>query len=656
MRTILGVPLQDPPPLRRWMVVAVVYASVRISVEAASRWLLMDAGSSLWYPPAGVDVVLLLAFGLWMIPAVVVTQTYTVLTAPFSPPTPWLLAYIALHVCLYAVLVHFAARKLRVDPRLSTGRDALIFAAAMIVGLPLVVGPVKSGFLVAAGMFAPGQWLTEAAGFVTGDATGIAMVAPAALVALRGVRLPDGRGSPAQPIRSPWSFPWSRWVEAAVIGLALALTVHFGLVRHVGVLDLRPLLVLPVAWAALRYGFTGAALTVLGLNVMLVTDWHLAPPGDLQDAAAIQLTLGSVSVAGIFLGGLVEDDRRLRRIAEESTRRFDGAFRATPDAILLISLPDRRIVEVNPAFTALSGWSAADAVGKTTDELGVWTDPADLQRHRRDYGRGPVRDSEFTLQSKSGRQLQVAVSTEDYRANGQHYLLSVCRDLTPQRRAEAQVLEASEGEQRRLGRELHDDVGQRITGLRYLADALAASLSEGPEIARDRANTIAEQLGQTSDQLRVIAHGLHPTAKDENDVARALETLARDVSSQFGAQVTFDASASPRWPPGDRTSIHLYRLAQEALVNARRHGNAEHVTLRLDAGDEPDTYVLDIEDDGVGLSADWSEEGMGLATMRYRAAQLSGTLEVIPTESGTRVSCRFRVPRQDPSEPEPLAP
>ncbi len=191
------------------------------------------------------------------------------------------------------------------------------------------------------------------------------------------------------------------------------------------------------------------------------------------------------------------------------------------------------------------------------------------------------------------------------------------------------LMAAQDEERQRIARELHDDVVPRLYVTRLALER------EDPEEAHD-------QLGSVVADLRTMAHDLHPPALKHLDLQMALDDLVSRHRSGEGPAVTLATSEGISLE-GDR-AMALYRVAQEALSNARRHAQARAVTIRLEL--EGGGVRLTVADDGVGLPVDQAARAsFGLRSMRERVEALGGALELDSTPGrGTTVSATL--PRQ----------
>jgi signal transduction histidine kinase len=203
---------------------------------------------------------------------------------------------------------------------------------------------------------------------------------------------------------------------------------------------------------------------------------------------------------------------------------------------------------------------------------------------------------------------------------------------------EQEIITISEREQERIGRDLHDEVCQYLAAIGFTASMLKQELENQSNALAKSAGDIATLLQDAAMRTRDLARGLSPVDRDEGGLESALEELASTTSRLAGISCTVICPESV--PTTDNAqAIHLYRIAQEALSNALKHGRAKSVVIALEASDG--TCSLRVSDDGVGFNPLPGErKGMGLSIMRYRARMISGKLEIQPNSPlGTVVVC-----------------
>jgi two-component system sensor kinase FixL len=223
---------------------------------------------------------------------------------------------------------------------------------------------------------------------------------------------------------------------------------------------------------------------------------------------------------------------------------------------------------------------------------------------------------------------------------GELATLGTSIDITETRRLEQEILRVSEHEQRRLGQDLHDDLGQQLTGMAFLNKALTQKLASRslPEAAD--ASRLSDMLQQALSQTRKLARGLYPVELASQGLQAALQSLAASVETLYG--VSCRLQEHDAWNACDHdVATHLYRIVQEAVTNAIKHGQARRLAIGL--AERPESLLLTIQDDGCGFAAvEEQTTGLGLRIMRYRASMLGGELAIQHTDNqGTLVTCQL---------------
>jgi signal transduction histidine kinase len=224
-------------------------------------------------------------------------------------------------------------------------------------------------------------------------------------------------------------------------------------------------------------------------------------------------------------------------------------------------------------------------------------------------------------------------------------LVSLMRDVSSQvgrvierERIMAQVGEIIWGEQQDLIHTLHDALGQQLTGLGMLATSLHQRLKERDTESAQTAQQIAGTAQEALERVRQLSRGLFPSDIDGQGFVAALQQLASTTESlhKIPCSVACDAAIAI---PNSRVATQLYRIAQEAVTNALRHAEAEHITIQLNA--DGGTTTLRVTDDGVGIHRRVpAENGIGLRIMRHRAMSMGAGFSVGPaTGKGTVVTC-----------------
>jgi signal transduction histidine kinase len=213
-------------------------------------------------------------------------------------------------------------------------------------------------------------------------------------------------------------------------------------------------------------------------------------------------------------------------------------------------------------------------------------------------------------------------------------------------RLEREIIGISEREQERIGQDLHDGICQYLAALSCSAASLKSDLEgHGLETEAKVADELAGFLRDAVAQTRNLARGLVPVRMDDAGLASALDELAASATRLLGIRCDYESTGTPEFPD-NAVSMHLYRIAQEAINNATKHGKASNVIVSLIKDEKATT--LRIADDGAGISQTSSgSEGMGLGLMQYRARLVGGDLRIEePPSGGTIVSCAIPLPEE----------
>jgi signal transduction histidine kinase len=210
--------------------------------------------------------------------------------------------------------------------------------------------------------------------------------------------------------------------------------------------------------------------------------------------------------------------------------------------------------------------------------------------------------------------------------------------LERSQRLEQEIIRIKESEQQRIGRDLHDGVCQYLAAIALTAAMLKQDLERESNSLAEIAGEIANLLQDASTRARDLARGLSPVDRDEGGLESALAELASSTSRLAGISCSF-ICGEPVQIRDDSRTVHLYRIAQEAVSNATKHGRAKTVVIALDSSDG--VFWLRVSDDGIGFDPGRSKKrGMGLNIMHYRARMIGATLEIQSNSpTGTVVSC-----------------
>ena len=351
---------------------------------------------------------------------------------------------------------------------------------------------------------------------------------------------------------------------------------------------------------------------------------------------------------------------RVEAKLEESRRFVERIAEMTPSILYVYDLKEKSIIFVNQRIESILGYNAEE-----TKQPGTWLPldryhPDDLPKvdwaneQYQSAEDGAVIETEYRMRHANGQWRwlhdRTTIFVRDSEGNPCQ-ILGTLQDVTDQKRLEQEVLEIAASEQRRIGQVLHDGTGQELTGLCMLAGNLADALEESPEEAQS-ARRIAQGLQRALGQVRALSRGLIPVEVDAEGLMAALTELTTRIGEMHGVRCIFDC-LEPVPIEDNYAATQLFRIAQEAITNAIKHGQAGAIRVSLESKGH---YVtLKVSDDGKGMpSSNGHSAGMGLRIMRYRAGQVGAQFSVRPGPTrGTIVSCTlFRGTTHDGHEAE----
>jgi PAS domain S-box-containing protein len=298
----------------------------------------------------------------------------------------------------------------------------------------------------------------------------------------------------------------------------------------------------------------------------------------------------------------------------------------------------------NKGAERMFGYSADEIVGRSISVLIPPDQQGELRQTYERLKRGEVVEPSETIRiRKDGRPLQVALTISPIKSAAGIITgaSSIQRDITERKRLEAEVLRVSEREQQRIGHDLHDGLGQQLTAIELMCQSLRSDLAAIRPELHEQTTQICQFLREAITQTRALAHGLAPFKLDANGLQVALAELAQTTSSLKRVRCRFLCPATLLLEDYEAVA-NLYRIAQEAVHNAVKHGQANEVTIRL--AQTNGAVQLRVSDDGNGLPQSKEQsEGMGLRVMKHRTSVIGADLEVESKPGkGVTVTCTLR--------------
>lgn len=332
--------------------------------------------------------------------------------------------------------------------------------------------------------------------------------------------------------------------------------------------------------------------------------------------------------------------QRALRLSEEMLSK---AFSLSPNAIAIATLKDRRLLNVNDTFLRLTGYEREEALGKTPRELQLFFGIREGQRLLSELVRhGRVRGREVPFRTRFGERRLGRVSADLIEIRDEPCLLATTEDITDWRRLEREVIESGDRERRRIGQELHDDLGPHLIGIEVLGKVLQRKLEHPPREEAAYARRIRDLISEATQKTRALARGLCPVHLADTGLAFAMQELAENTRSIYGFSCALRTSGEVR-VEDNSVATELFYIAREAVHNAVKHSRG--ATIAIDLEERDGRLLLAVSDDGVGMPegagsiGKGGKRGMGLRIMGYRARMIGAALETASRPGqGTRVS------------------
>lgn len=371
-----------------------------------------------------------------------------------------------------------------------------------------------------------------------------------------------------------------------------------------------------------------------------------------------------ISALNSRLEAEVAEGRRIAAELEESQRRLQQLLLSSP-GVLYSCEPsgDYPATFLSDNAGSVFGYTADEFLGDPSfwiqhihpeDLAEVMTSAAKIIEHglhrheyrflHRDGSYRYIRDSAAAVRDDSGRVTEI---------------VGYCEDVTPEKEADQArkeqekmrfladaLLTTQEAERRRISRELHDDLNQRLASLILDLGLLERDLPRSAVAIRSRLNSLKEGAAKISDEVRRIALQLHSTGLEQFGLPAALEQECRSIEERTQLRIDFESKTEGSVLPED-VSLCLYRVAQECLRNVARHSGANCAVVAL--ADSPGSVRLSVQDDGVGFEPGRirEREGLGLISMNERVRLLNGTFSLDSGAGrGTRVEVQIPLREQ----------
>ena len=353
-----------------------------------------------------------------------------------------------------------------------------------------------------------------------------------------------------------------------------------------------------------------------------------------------------------FIHGVGFDitDLKKTEAALQQERNVMSAILDTVSAMVVVLDSAGRIIRFNRACEQTSGYAFEEVRYKYVWELFTVADEADhfksVFEHMRAGQAQNEYESHWVTRDGSRRLISWSGTAMLGDRGTPAYVIATGVDITERKRLEQAVLDISVREQRRIGQDLHDGLGQHLTGIAFMSKVQERKLAEkGLPDATDAAK-IVKLVNEAIEKTRELSRGLLPVLSESRGLMSALQRFAGEVEDLFGISCSF-ICVQPVLIHDNSVATHLYHIAQEAVNNAIKHGKARNVMIALAASGG--RGALTISDNGSGIQMPSPvNKGMGLQIMNYRAKMIGGALDVGQGKPhGTVVCCRFPIASEE---------
>jgi len=349
----------------------------------------------------------------------------------------------------------------------------------------------------------------------------------------------------------------------------------------------------------------------------------------------------------------ITERRRAEQALRESESRMRALLDANPDLIVRLSR-DGTYLDVHstdPRVNYHLPLTMTDFIGRNVSEMFEPEFAREHQRYREAaLATNQMQRWEYVRKDPWGSSRHIEAR---FVKSGDDEVVVTVRDFTERVELEREVIASSERERTRIGQDLHDGLAQLLIGVRLLLTALREKLALSGSPHSDDADSAVDLVSRAITQTSELAHGLSPIPK-RGRLSDALRQLGQQSEGLFGVRCDVSCLCAGLPPTlSETTATHLYRITQEAITNAVKHGKATQIEINCST--MQGRIELTIADNGIGIPADATERGgLGLHIMSYRARAVGGDLSVVPRAGGgTLVRCNASARSRNTVQDEP---
>ena len=340
----------------------------------------------------------------------------------------------------------------------------------------------------------------------------------------------------------------------------------------------------------------------------------------------------------------IADRKKIEEALRVSEEKYRSVMENAPDPIIVYDM-DGRVTYLNPAFTNVFGWQLEECLGKRMENFVPDENWEETRQGLEIIAAGkPFSSIETRRFTKDGKLLDVSVRGSVYRDRNGKLLGSVIihRDVTDLKRLEKEVMDIGDKERQKIGQDLHDDLCPHLIGIEGLATVLKRKIGNSHGEMAALCEMIVAHLKEAISKTRRMARGLCPVYLVDHGLASSLNELSRNTETVFGVTCEFKTTG-PLVVKDNIAATHVFRIVQEAVHNAVKHGRADQITI--ESTTQNDRITIRVSDNGIGIPKELETDGMGLRIMRFRAKMINAALDIRSRENqGTSVHLSLENP------------
>ncbi len=379
---------------------------------------------------------------------------------------------------------------------------------------------------------------------------------------------------------------------------------------------------------------------------------------------------------GVSIGVIgTSQDITERELAQQAIKasemKYRRLFETSKEGILLLNAGTGKIIDVNSFMLGFLGYAKEDLLGKAFWEIEAAEDfPSTREAFKEVVNRETVRFDELELGTRSNQRVKVDFVSITYSVDRDRIIQCHLWDITERKQLQEELSaaarqraedlrrfarstqDAQEEERRRISRELHDDICQRLTALGLHVNVFEDSVETQKKISLKQLRSVKKEINNLISEVRRISYNLRPSALDHFGLVTALRLLATEFEKADGMQIQFETDVPPHQRYDPEIEITLYRIAQEALTNCSKHSSVKFAYLKMTEKDN--NLLLNISDKGSGFDLETYsklmavEKHFGLMNMRERAVMVGGSFHIESSPAkGTTVNVSVPLKAKD---------